>query len=183
MSSEIITNLLKRMARDESDAFARFYDLYYQKIYKFSRYFVRSEELCQEIVMDLFYNVWQSRKNLTDISNIDGYLYTSVKHLSFKYKKDKANITNLSMDDLPPDFFIETESPENIYLDNELKVIIEKAINDLPERCKLIFIMAREQELKHKEIAEILSISEHTVHAQMSTASTKISAALRRYFS
>jgi RNA polymerase sigma-70 factor (family 1) len=180
--SEIITSLVKRIAKGDENAFEKFYNLYYPKIFKFSRYFVKTEELCQEIVMDLFYNMWQSRKKLDGIQNIDGYLYTSVKNLSFKTIKNTNKLQHASLDEFSGEFFIETESPEQIYVDHELKTIIETAINELPERCKLIFIMVREQGLKHKEIAEILSISEHTVHAQITIATKKISSALKEYY-
>ncbi len=58
-------------------------------------------------------------------------------------------------------------TPEEIYINEELVLAIQSAINELPERCKLIFLMAKEEGLKYREIAEILSISEKTVNAQI----------------
>jgi len=177
----IIVSLLNQVAEGKIDAFSRFYDIYYPKAYKFSRYFIKSEEGCQEIVSDLFYTLWKRRKTLADIENIDSYIYTSIKNLSFKYKKEISHNLSDPLEVLPGEFFIETDTPENVYLNNELVAILEKTINELPDRCKLIFLMAKEQGLKHKEIAEILSISEHTVHAQMTIASKKISTILKDY--
>lgn len=180
--SDIIISLLKHISEGDSDAFSRFYDIYYPRVYKFSRYFIKSEEFCQKIVSDLFYNLWDRRKTLLEIENIDAYIYVSIKNLSIKYKKEVTNNLNVSLDELPGEFYIETESPENIFLNNELISILEKAINELPERCKLIFLMVREQGLKHKEIADILAISEHTVHAQITIASKKLSSILKEYY-
>lgn len=179
---QILKSLLNQIAEGDSDAFSRFYDIYYPRTYKFSRYFTKSEELCQEIVSDLFYTLWQRRKTLVDVGNIDGYIYTSIKNLSLKYKKEASCNLNDPLDVLSGELFVEIESPENVYLNNELTAVLEKAINELPERCKLIFLMVKEQGLKHKEIAEILSISEHTVHAQMTIASKKISSILKEYY-
>ncbi|NJK98274.1 MAG: sigma-70 family RNA polymerase sigma factor [Bacteroidales bacterium] len=58
---------------------------------------------------------------------------------------------------------------------------IENAINDLPERCRLVFLLAKEESLKYREIAEILSISEKTVNAQIVTAIKKLGNSLRKY--
>lgn len=180
---ETVVNLLKNIANGDSGAFAKFYDLYYHRVFKFARFFVKSEELCQEIVSDLFYNLWQGRKNLVEMQNIEGYLYTSIKNLVFKQKKQALITQHVALDLFSGDFFIETSSPEQIYLNHELKELIEKAINELPEKCKLVFIMSREQGLKHKEIAEILTISEHTVHAQLTIAKKKIAEVLKEFYS
>ena len=75
------------------------------------------------------------------------------------------------------------ESPEEIQINKELNEIINSAINELPERCRLIFLMAREEGLKYREIAEVLSISEKTVNAQMVTAIKKLTASLKKYLS
>lgn len=82
---------------------------------------------------------------------------------------------------MPVEFFIETETPEKKLENAELREYIEKAINRLPDRCKIIFMMFREQGLKYKEIAEILSITEPTVHAQIQIATRKITEYLQLY--
>lgn len=60
--------------------------------------------------------------------------------------------------------------------------VFNKAVAELPERCKLIFLMVREQHLKYKEIAEILSISEGTIEKQMNIATRKILSIVRKYY-
>jgi len=66
-------------------------------------------------------------------------------------------------------------------LNEELINVIQEAIEQLPERCKLIFLMAKEENLKYKEIAEILSISENTVNAQIVIALKKLSEKIKKY--
>ena len=59
--------------------------------------------------------------------------------------------------------------------------IIENALNQLPQRCKLIFLMLKEENLKYKEVADILGISEKTVQAQQIIAKKKLTEIVRHY--
>lgn len=180
--TETVEQLISRIAEDDSTAFEKFYNLYYSKIAGFAHYFSKSEELSGEIVSDVFYAIWQHRKKLPDIQNLDGYLYTAVKNQSLKYKKRWERFLQNPMEELPGDMLIETESPDHILITNELKRIIDQAINELPPRCKAIFVLVREEGLTYQEAAEILSISERTVHAQMIIAVKKIITSIRQYY-
>ena len=73
------------------------------------------------------------------------------------------------------------DTPEEQLLSEELCKAITQAVNQLPERCKLVFLMAKEQGLKYKEIAKILQISEKTVNAQMVIALKKLNLIMRQY--
>lgn len=166
--------LLQKIALDDNDAFRTFYDRYYLKVYQFSSYFVRSQQLIEEIVSDVFCAIWQNRKKNTGIKNFEGYLYTITKNRAIYYLKQEKfffidesyqDFINLIKDDKTPEFLI---------IDEEITLILKDAINELPERCRIIFLMAREQGLKYREIAKVLSISEKTVNAQMVIAIKKL---------
>jgi RNA polymerase sigma-70 factor (family 1) len=181
-SAEPILRLIKLISEDNSDAFEKFYDLYYPKIYRFSSYFVKSGELCEEIVSDIFFSIWQGRKRLPDIENIDAYIYTSTKNRAYYYLAQANQKTEITIDNLPIGFTVVDDNPEKIAITHELQQLINRAIADLPQRCRLIFLMAREEGLKYRDIAQVLSISEKTVNAQMVTALKKISSALKGQF-
>jgi len=173
--------LMRRIAEDDSDAFRDFYNLFYIKIYRISGYFVKSNELTEEIVSDVFLSVWQRRKKLEKIENIDAYLYTTTRNRSLYYLNHLIQENIISIENLPIGYSVYNETPESIVITEELKQALNAAVTELPERCKLIFLMAKEEGLKYKEIAEILSISEKTVNAQMVTALKKLGIALQKY--
>lgn len=158
--------LLKQIAAGDNDAFRLFYDRYYLQIYRFASYFVDSSLLIEEIVSDVFCIIWQRREKLSQIDFFERYLYTITKNKAFYYLRNESKITLTELDPLSAQFADE-EDPEYLVVDKELTVSLKEAVDDLPERCRLIFMMAREEGLKYKEIAEILSISEKTVNAQM----------------
>jgi len=175
--------LLSQIAEGDNNAFRMFYDYYYPKIYKYASYFVKMKDAREEIVSDVFFNFWQNRKKISGIENLDGYLYIITRNKAFAYIKENTSSSDISaIEQVPQDKISHHETPEHIVVDEELSTAIKNAIDELPERCRLIFLMAREEGLKYKEIAGILSISEKTVNAQMVLAIKKLSKSLGKYF-
>ena len=66
-----IKGLLESVSVDNRGAFERFYNLYYDQVFRFAYYCLGEKEACREVVTDVFFSVWQSRKRLKDIDNID----------------------------------------------------------------------------------------------------------------
>lgn len=181
-SNEIVKDLISRIAQDDSLAFAKFYDLYYSKIFKFSGYFSTCGQTTKEIVSDVFYNLWLNRKNLANLENMDGYLYTAVKNQSLKHKKNQERLCYDQLEDMRGDYYIETESPELLLIGSELKKLIDNSVNELPPKCRTVFLLIREEGLKYKEVAELMSISERTVQAHMVEAVKKMVCAIQKYY-
>ena len=71
--------------------------------------------------------------------------------------------------------------PETELITNELRELIEQAIEGLPPRCKLIYKMAKVEQMKYKEIAELLEISVKTINHQLSIALRKIGEVIKNY--
>lgn len=167
--------LLQKIATGDNDAFRIFYDRYYLQLFRFSSYFVKSFQLVEEIVSDTFCTIWQNRKKIPDIENFEGYLYTIVKNRAIYYLNHENKLSVTEVDFIPQDLLSDDETPESLAIDKEFTLSFKNALDDLPERCRLIFLMAREEGLKYKEIAKILNISEKTVNAQMVLAIKKLS--------
>ncbi len=177
-----IKHLIHRIARDDEKAFVEFYEIYYDTIYRFTTYFISNDELIQEIVSDVFFNVWKSRKHLLTVENIEAYLYSSTRNRSLYYIKLKNyENNNIEIYEVSGSIHIDNQTPEEIVLNKELEVKIQNSISSLPDKCRIIFLMAREEGLKYKEIARILSISEKTVNAQMVIALKKLGKIINEY--
>lgn len=118
------------------------------------------------------------QKEVPKIENFEGYLYTIIRNTSLSYIEKKGNDL-ISIEELLPEKHSNVITPEDYYIEKELSYAILGAMDNLPERCRLIFLLAREERLKYSEIAEKLSISEKTVNAQMVLAIKKLSNALK----
>lgn len=178
-----ISQLAHSVANDNRTAFNMLYQIYYEDVFRLSYYFLKNKEACQEVVSDTFLSIWQSRKKLEEITNMEAYLYIVTKNESIRYLNKNKEYNIISLNEIPIQLAEkESSSPEDALLDREIEELLTKIINDLPEKCRLIFLMARQEGLKSKEIAEILSINESTVRVQMKIAIEKIIARIRPHF-
>ena len=177
-----ITRLGERISNDDQLAYRQLFIQFYNKLSRFVMGFTKSKELTDEIVSDVFINVWRRRKNIEEIKNLKLYLYVSAKNITFNYLKKlhRENLTDLdSVEIEPEDPFAD---PGAAMITREMNLRLKSAINDLPPRCKLIFTLVKEDGLTYKQTAQLLNISESTVENQISIALKKISGAIRYSF-
>jgi RNA polymerase sigma-70 factor, Bacteroides expansion family 1 len=176
---EIISDLQQRIALcEDMKAYRRLYELLYERLFWFSFSFVRSREVAEEIVSDVFIKIWNIRDELRAIENLTVYLYIIAKNCSLNYITKKYKYPQLSLDDIQFEV-VSNINPEELYISAELGKKIREAIDQLPAQCRLIFQMVREDGLKPKEVADILGIAEMTIRNQLTIAAKKIALALQ----
>jgi RNA polymerase sigma-70 factor (family 1) len=173
-----ILELQNRIALyDDQGAYKELFTEFYSFLYRFAQSFVRSKQIAEEIVSDVFIKIWEKRKELEKITNLKVYLYISTRNTSINYiGKLKRSDTN-SLESFGSginSFYINPVNPEQLMITAEMMNRIEKAIEDLPPKCKLTFKLVKEDGLKYKEAAEILHISVKTVENQLAIALQKI---------
>ncbi len=180
LSPSEIRELQRRLAvYDDESAYKELFLVYYKPLQQFAFSFIKSQELAEEIVSDVFLKIWEKRAELESIGNLKVYLYVSIKNTALKYLLKQKRQVAISLDELD----IELESfhwtPEELILTAEMMKKIEEAINDLPPRCKIIFKLIKEDQLRYKEVAEILNVSVKTIDSQLAIALKKISKAIQ----
>lgn len=164
---------------DDQFAYEKLFFHYNDGLYNLSFSFVRSEQVAEEIVSDVFVNIWRNRARLLEIENLKVYLYVSVKNLSVKHLSRTKEDGIISLEDiLVQNVSGTSSSPEDLLVSKEVINQLTRAIEDLPPKCKLIFKLVREHGMKYKEIAQLLNISIKTIDAQMAIAGKKISQSL-----
>lgn len=174
---------LEAVAAGSRHAFNSFYRSYYDLVFRFSYYFLQDKEACREVVPEVFYSVWQSRSRLKEVANIEAYLYVAVRREAGRYRANRGTAAPVLLEDVS--FVAEggaAESPEEQWITKEMEELLARAVEELPEKCRLIFLLAREEGKKPKEIAELLSLSESTVRVQMKIAVEKIVTRLKPHF-
>ena len=144
----------------------------------FSFSIIKSKEIAEEIVSDVLIEIWAKRKLLAKIEDLKMYLYVSVRNASLRKLKQTQKSKMISLDGVQVEFASASENGETILLTQELSEKIEEAILHLPQRCKLIFKLAKEDRLKYKEIALLLNVSVKTIDQQVSIALKKIAEVL-----
>jgi RNA polymerase sigma-70 factor (ECF subfamily) len=122
----------------------------------------------EEIVHDVFIAIWNRESNDLDPNGIKSYLFTSVKNRCLNFiKKSKLDVTDIN-DESP--VFDANVNAHNFMVAKESEKRIHLLIDQLPKKCKQVFLMSRIYELSYKEIAEILEITPKTVENQISIA-------------
>ena len=144
----------------------------------FSFSIIKSKELAEEIVSDVLIEIWAKRKLLAKIEDLKMYLYVSVRNASLRKLRQTQKSKWLSLDGVHVEFASASENGETILLTQELSEKIDDAVLHLPQRCKLIFKLAKEDRLKYKEIALLLNVSVKTIDHQVSIALKKIAEVL-----
>jgi RNA polymerase sigma-70 factor (ECF subfamily) len=175
---ERISELQRKIALcDDMAAYRALYDTLHRELFYFSYSIIKSREVAEEIVSDVFIKLWRIRNELLAIENLTVFLYTIAKNLSINHITRNYKYPKVSLDAIEVENISSFDNAEELFISAELARRIQLAIHTLPSQCKIIFQLVRESGLKHKEVASILNISEFTVRNQLVIAAKKIAAA------
>lgn len=169
----------QKMQENDENALAELYKYYHRKLMLFAKSIVRNAELAEEAVEDVFIKLWRNRASVTQIKNLNVYLYSAVKNASLNILSQKAKqLIVAPFDFLEIELKNELDNPDELLITSEMMRRMHNAIDALPPKCKMIFRLIREDGLKYKEVAEILNISVNTIDVQMAIAVKKICTSL-----
>ena len=161
--------LISQMKNGRVEAFDLLFDRYSQPIYRFSISQLKTREDSEEVVQEVFFRLWESRKQIPDKESFRSYLFSIAYHvivdmfrkkiMDSKYEKFLHRKTDFCSNETQ-------DSVEFSELDHQLNTIIE----ELPERRRTIFCLSRKQGLSHKEISSQLNITSKTVENHINLA-------------
>ena len=173
-------NLLGRLiALTDEHAFEDLYRHYFVRLFRFCFSIVHVKEPAEEIIHDVFMNLWKKRASLSEIGDLDVYLYVAVKNLSLNYLRDNHFSHTVDIEQHCNNYIQFHADPEALLVSAESVNAVLAADDQLPPRCKLIFKLIKEDGLKYKNVAELLGLSVKTVEAQLAIALKKIAASLK----
>ena len=171
--------ILKQIQEGDKGAFELLFKEYYRMLVIFAAKYLRSSEEAEELVQQVFVTFWE-KAPATDINvSLKAYLYrwtanaciNRIKHLKIKDK-----YAQFAMQEIQSGF------DDNLsFSEPDLKDNIRRAIDNLPEKCREIFVKSRFENKKNAEIAAELGISEKTVENQMTIALKKLRTDLQHY--
>lgn len=175
------SQILKLVSEGDSQAFRTLYMHYYNRLFNFAMMFLHSEAASEDVVEDVFFILWKDRSMLTAIPNFHPYIYQAVRNGCLNVLKSGYISKRDELPDTELQINISTETPLDDLSYKELHKAVKQAITSLPERCRLIFKMAKEDEMNHREIAETLNVKLCTVERQLLLAKAKIKEAIKPF--
>ncbi len=158
--------LIASLRGDDHHAFAEIYSRYWKKLLAVAYHHSKDKNIAEEIVQEVFIGLW-NRRNALHIDNVNAYLATAVKLSVFKQyvrQKRRNQIKEEAADPL-----VSTWDEEKIY-SRFLQQHINGIIDVLPEKCRLVFKLSREEGLSIPEVAQRMGIAGKTAEAHLTKA-------------
>jgi len=162
------------IAQGDSKQFRYLMESTSDELLQFALSFIRNQEVAEEIISDVFVKIWKKRAELPNIQNLKSYLFIAVKNSCLSHLRKMKNEKIVLIDEYNDFQFPYIANTEDDSFEKEILKKIYKAIEQLPPKCREAFTLAKINGLKHREIAEIMDISEKTVNNHLVTAVKKI---------
>jgi RNA polymerase sigma-70 factor (ECF subfamily) len=155
----------------------------------FAREYVISDDDAEDIVQDVFLELYEKYDSLSFRVNMPAYVFTTVKNRCIDHLRRKI-VNQESVDYMQSEYLLTLRMKfdsleildDDILMDSNLEERIENALNKLPEKCRIIFIKHKIEGMKLKEIAEELQLSSKTIENQMTIAYKKLKEDLKDYY-
>jgi len=177
LSEEELVRLLKQ---DRLGAFREIYSRYWKKLFDEAYKRLKNRELAEEVVQELFTNLWTKRQVLQINTTIGAYLHSAIanqvidiyrKELVRSRYKEAFKVVHTEVDN---------STVDSIML-KDLVYTIDEEISHLPDKCRSVFELSRKEHKSNKEIASYLGISEKTVEQHLTKAIKQIRLTLTHY--
>lgn len=166
MNDKDLTNLMIGIKASDHHAFEKLFNRYHQAVFQFLLYKTRDTAIAEDLLQETFYKLWKSRQGLNENHSLKNYLYTIADNLVLNHFRHLKVITRHQQQN-HHGIFRGSDNPDFILEEKEWSENLGKAIEGLPEKTRVIFLMSRIEDLTYKEIAEHLSISIKTVEGHM----------------
>ncbi len=164
-SSSQDERFLLQLAQGDENALRQLMDKYIDPLCNYVIQITGSKDYSQEVVADVFLNLWRIRTNIQVHSSLRAYLYRACKNRAFDLLDKESKHQSQSASELSSQK--DETTPEAMLNLKELNWQIDALIRKMPQQKQLVFRLSRIDGLKYSEIAEVLSISVNTVQNHM----------------
>ena len=172
--------LMREIKADNMFAFDLIYKKYSKKLYKFGYSLLKSHEETENLVQDVFLNLWENRNKVEKDSSIKSYIFAITYNSAISILRKKAMESKFV--EYLKSLQIINEKPVNMELEyTELTNKINEIVYALPQRQKEVYLLHKVEALKYSEIAVLLDISVNTIENHMSRALKTIRKKLGNY--
>lgn len=171
--------LLARLAADDKEAFAHIYHQYWELLLAMAYNRLKDLQAAEDVVHDVLAGIWHNRHK-QHIHSLKNYLATAVKYRILKEIRKAALLHNYQKKEAGSSRYVSI--PDTSSLDHKrIMEMLQKEIDTLPEKCRLIFRFSREQGMSTRQIAGEMQISPKTVENQLNKALHRLRLTLKKH--
>ena len=155
------TEVIRRLATGDEKAFEYLYRCYWDELYSLALSFLKSPSLAEDTLQEVFIKLWLKRETISAVKEFKPYFMAMVRYEiinTLRKKKLYVLIQDSEEVVVAGDCHL-----KNSFSDKEMSCLIREALDKLPDKQQLIFLLSREQGLTHEHIAQQLNISKKTI--------------------
>jgi RNA polymerase sigma-70 factor (family 1) len=181
IDADILKPLQNGIAAGDQRSFEHLYRLFFPRLFNFALLFVHKKEIAEETVNDVMMKVWNKRDDLLQVKNLETYLFVAVRNQSLNYISQYSHLHIVLEPENVRGEIISLNDPEKELEWKEIYFRLNQAIDQLPEQCRTVFKLVKEEGFRYKQVAEILNISPRTVETQLFRAIKKLNKVIDIY--
>ncbi|HEU5366176.1 MAG TPA: RNA polymerase sigma-70 factor [Hanamia sp.] len=174
--------LLEQISAGDEKAFRALFATYYEQLYRYIFGFIKSKQVSEELVMDVFLKIWLGRDLIPQIEKFDAFLFRVAHNKSIDFLRSVARdpkFKDLLLENIQLANNVQSDSP---VLMQEFETKLREAVSLLSPQRKKVFQLSREQDMTHDEIAAQLNLSKHTINNHIVEAQRFIRTYLSKNF-
>lgn len=162
--------LMRKLKEDDEKAFRAIYLKYHQELFTVAMKYLRSENLAEDAVHDIFVKLWDSRETLEKSGSLSGFLFTAIKN-------HVLNMVNAQKRKLQKEVELKQEKSRDEHSSDhkinvtEFQEVYKEAIDKLPSARRKVYELRIKEGLTNEEVADYQGISINTVKSQFYKAS------------
>lgn len=159
-----------RIQRGDRDAFRAMFYAYYSRLCAFAAEYVGSMDRARDVVQDVFLTLWERRAKWSVHGSLKSYLYQAVRNRALNASRDRSTRRRAYEVHQERRAQVRHRTAEDTAHYHELSDAIHRAIDQLPPRRRMVFLLHRQHDLTYVEVAQTMGITRKTVENQMGRA-------------
>jgi RNA polymerase sigma-70 factor (ECF subfamily) len=159
--------LLAQVALGNEASFECLFARYHERLFQYISMFIKSPQIAEEVVMDVFVKIWLARDLIGQVENFNSFLFRMAHNKAIDFLRMVAKMPDfkeLMWDTLQIPASDDADAP---VLRAEFEKKVRDAMSSLSEQRRKVFEMSRDQELSHEQIASRLGLSKNTVNSHI----------------
>lgn len=173
------TLLLELLKDGNMSAYEKVFSRYYSTLCAYARLFIKSGDVCENIVQELMLWIWENHSALHITDSLSRYLFTATRNRCLKHISHEM-VERRVLDEMHKKLHGLFESPD-FYIVQELEERIQNAVAQLPDSYRQAFELNRYERKTYDEIASILGVSSKTIDYRIQQALKLLRASLKDY--
>jgi RNA polymerase sigma-70 factor (ECF subfamily) len=172
--------LVERLGRKDPTAFDDLVGLLYEPLCRLAYRILGTRDGAEDVVVDVFVAFWERPGQLERVTSLRSYFFRAVRNRSLNAIRQGRWARLVSLVDAldVPDTRARSSAGE---AGDDIEGAVRRAVDGLPERCRTVYVLRREQGLTYVEIADVMGISVKTVETQMTRALARLRYTLEPY--